>query len=259
MPTNQQRRDAAKRKLERQLVHRQEQAEGRRQRTIIGRCSRWCLLTVGIIWFVTAEPLRLRRRRRLHGETAPRPPPRPRPTTPCSYPASSDPAVKDVDAPTNTNPARIGPVDVTITLGQGPITATLDRELAPCAVNAFVSLAAQKFYDDTDCHRLTTSETFKILQCGDPSGTGRGGPGYTREQRERQRRRQHDAGGEAPPPSRPSRRRPAPLHYPVGTLAMASTAPAARTDRSSSSSTTRRSSTARPTPRSARSAPRPLR
>ena len=46
-------------------------------------------------------------------------------------------------------------------------------------MNSFVSLASQGFYDDTDCHRLTKSAELNILQCGDPTGKGNGGPGYT--------------------------------------------------------------------------------
>ena len=43
---------------------------------------------------------------------------------------------------------------------------------------SFVSLAQQKYFDGTSCHRLVTSGIF-VLQCGDPTGTGSGGPGYT--------------------------------------------------------------------------------
>lgn len=46
-------------------------------------------------------------------------------------------------------------------------------------MNSFVSLASQGFYDNTDCFRLTKSEALNILQCGDPTGEGNGGPGYT--------------------------------------------------------------------------------
>jgi len=45
-------------------------------------------------------------------------------------------------------------------------------------VNNFVSLIKQGFYTDTSCHRLGT-EGLQMLQCGDPTGTGSGGPGYT--------------------------------------------------------------------------------
>jgi len=44
-------------------------------------------------------------------------------------------------------------------------------------VNAFVSLAATGFFADSACHRLTTAAIF-VLQCGDPTATGAGGPGY---------------------------------------------------------------------------------
>ena len=44
-------------------------------------------------------------------------------------------------------------------------------------MNSFVSLARQGYFDRTRCHRLADSGIF-ILQCGDPTGTGQGGPGY---------------------------------------------------------------------------------
>jgi len=58
----------------------------------------------------------------------------------------------------------------------GDVTMTLDRAGAPCAVNSLVSLASQQYFDNTSCHRLVPDF---VLQCGDPTGTGRGGPGYT--------------------------------------------------------------------------------
>ena len=45
-------------------------------------------------------------------------------------------------------------------------------------MNNFVSLAQQGYFDGTPCHRLTTSPTLGVLQCGDPTGAGTGGPGY---------------------------------------------------------------------------------
>ena len=47
-----------------------------------------------------------------------------------------------------------------------------------CTVNNFVSLALQGWFDDTDCHRLTSIVIF-VHQFGDPTGTSSGGPGYT--------------------------------------------------------------------------------
>ncbi len=49
---------------------------------------------------------------------------------------------------------------------------------ATCTVNSFVYLAAKKYFNNTKCHRLTTSGSLFVLQCGDPTGTGSGGPGY---------------------------------------------------------------------------------
>lgn len=56
---------------------------------------------------------------------------------------------------------------------------SLDGAAAPQAVSSFISLTQKGFYDGLTCHRLVDSEGFKILQCGDPDGTGSGGPGYS--------------------------------------------------------------------------------
>lgn len=53
----------------------------------------------------------------------------------------------------------------------------LDGAAAPQAVANFVSLAQAGFFENVSCHRLTT-EGIYVLQCGDPSGDGTGGPGY---------------------------------------------------------------------------------
>jgi len=66
----------------------------------------------------------------------------------------------------------------TISTDVGSIGIELDGAAAPQAVASFVSLARQGFFDGTSCHRLVT-EGIKVLQCGDPTGTGNGGPGYT--------------------------------------------------------------------------------
>jgi peptidyl-prolyl cis-trans isomerase B (cyclophilin B) len=59
----------------------------------------------------------------------------------------------------------------------GDVGLTLDGTKAPQAVSSLVFLAKQGFFDGTKCHRLTT-EGIYVLQCGDPTGTGTGGPGY---------------------------------------------------------------------------------
>jgi peptidyl-prolyl cis-trans isomerase B (cyclophilin B) len=59
----------------------------------------------------------------------------------------------------------------------GKVTIALDAAKAPHTVNSFNFLAGQQYFDGTKCHRLTT-EGIYVLQCGDPTGTGSGGPGY---------------------------------------------------------------------------------
>ena len=98
-------------------------------------------------------------------------------TVSCTYVAASTPA-KPVDPPNGSNVASTGTVAAVIQTNEGPITITMDRAKTPCTINSFLSLAAQKYFDATACHRLVTSGLF-LLQCGDPTGTGSGGPGYT--------------------------------------------------------------------------------
>ncbi|GLY58369.1 MAG: peptidylprolyl isomerase [Cellulosimicrobium funkei] len=65
----------------------------------------------------------------------------------------------------------------TLTTSAGDLTLTLDGAAAPQAVASFVTLAESGYFDGTSCHRLTTSGIY-VLQCGDPTGTGTGDPGY---------------------------------------------------------------------------------
>ena len=99
----------------------------------------------------------------------------------CSYPADAQiPAAKEVDPPPDL-PTVGGDVPATLVTSLGDIKITLDAANAPCTVNSFVSLATQGYFDASPCHRLTTLEEsgIAVLQCGDPTGTGSGGPGYT--------------------------------------------------------------------------------
>ncbi|MFW2514338.1 peptidylprolyl isomerase [Demequina sp. SO4-13] len=65
----------------------------------------------------------------------------------------------------------------TLATNVGDIVVELDGEAAPQAVASFVALSQEGFFDQTECHRLVTSGIF-VLQCGDPLGTGGGGPSY---------------------------------------------------------------------------------
>ena len=99
-------------------------------------------------------------------------------TATCDYPSDGQEPAREVEAP-GTEAQASGTVAATITTNFGDIGLTLDAATAPCTVNSFVSLAEQGFYDDTPCPRIGDQEGFGILQCGDPTGTGAGGAGYS--------------------------------------------------------------------------------
>jgi len=99
---------------------------------------------------------------------------------PCVYTADSSQEVStQVDLPP-TRPSVSGKLPAVISTSAGDLGVVLDADATPCTVNSFVSLAEQAYFDDTPCHRLTTAASgIFVLQCGDPTGTGYGGPGYT--------------------------------------------------------------------------------
>ena len=97
----------------------------------------------------------------------------------CTYTKSGD-ASKDVGLPSydaDKPDQYTKPFTATLTTDQGDITIDMAAADAPCTTNSFRHLAEEKYFDGTSCHRLTTSGLF-VLQCGDPTGTGSGGPGY---------------------------------------------------------------------------------
>lgn len=156
--------------------------------------------------------------------TRPTPPPNtgmlPKVTTPppaavsCSY-ISTGPASRPLTPPRSgevaTEPATR---HATLTTDRGTIGLDLDNAKAPCTVHSFIDLAGQGFFTDTLCHRLTTGAGLSVLQCGDPEGTGRGGPGY--KFADEYPTDQYAAND----PSRQVR-----VTYPRGTLAMANSGP----------------------------------
>jgi peptidyl-prolyl cis-trans isomerase B (cyclophilin B) len=94
----------------------------------------------------------------------------------CTPPSSAKPSQQQFSSePKMTTEAA----DYTATLDTncGSIVLTLDGKNAPHTVNSFAFLAGKHYFDNTSCHRLTTSGIY-VLQCGDPTGSGSGGPGY---------------------------------------------------------------------------------
>lgn len=133
----------------------------------------------------------------------------------CAYPATATRAVRPVVPPrAGAAPTEPPPVIATMATNDGPVRLDLDSAKAPCTVNSFLTLARQGFYDKTECHRLTDSPKMALLQCGDPTATGKGGPGYrfANEYPTNQYRPMDPALSQ-------------PVTYPRGTLAMANSGP----------------------------------
>jgi peptidyl-prolyl cis-trans isomerase B (cyclophilin B) len=98
------------------------------------------------------------------------------PATHCTY-TSSPPAARNVGIPPAT-PDSTAKYQATIATNRGNVVIDLLNSKATCTVGSFVYLAAKSYFANTTCHRLTTSNNLFVLQCGDPTGTGNGGPGY---------------------------------------------------------------------------------
>ncbi|MBM7367805.1 peptidylprolyl isomerase [Gordonia hydrophobica] len=194
MSSNEERRDAARRKLEERLESERRAARQRRL-TVISLCSVAVLAAVAVGGYFYYRHWDDQRH------------------TACEYTKSPDnwveiiksleqrvneaPADKRADAEkylafvreaskkggTSPMPAdrtlNTGTVDWTLNTGLGAIPITLDRSSAPCNVNAVISLTQNHFYDGTDCYRLTKANGANLLQCGDPTRIGAGGPGWT--------------------------------------------------------------------------------
>lgn len=94
----------------------------------------------------------------------------------CAWVESGQAPAKDVELP--GQPGDL-PQQAVIATSAGDVTITFDTEKR-CTVASFASLVEQGYYDETPCHRVSTPEAgYGILQCGDPTGSGSGGPGYT--------------------------------------------------------------------------------
>ncbi|HEX3287009.1 MAG TPA: peptidylprolyl isomerase [Mycobacterium sp.] len=233
MPTNEQRRATAKRKLERQLERREAQARRRRLYTIIGSVVAAIVVVAAVIGVVVFTHHKSNNTTAAASSAAPSS--SAEPTEPaaagtgqlpafkppadlganCQYPASTEPASKPNNPPrTGKVPTDPAQVSVSMTTNQGNIGIQLDNAKSPCTVNSFASLAQQNWFNGTACHRLTTSPELSVLQCGDPTGSGSGGPGYQFANEYPTNQYQ---------PDDPQLQNP--VTYPRGTLAMANAGP----------------------------------
>ncbi|KRE31704.1 peptidylprolyl isomerase [Mycobacterium sp. Soil538] len=235
MPTNEQRRATAKRKLERQLERRAEKDRKRRLYTIIGSVAAAIVVIAAVVATVvltnrdsgtpsasspTSTPTSAANSP-LDAPEPGKPPALPAFAAPeglgsnCQYPKSTEAASKPNKPPragkVPTDPAE---VSASMETSQGNLGLQLDNAKSPCTVNSFASLAQQGYFNGTPCHRLTTSEGLAVLQCGDPTGQGTGGPGY-------QFANEYPTDQYQPDDPKVQE----PVIYPRGTLAMANAGP----------------------------------
>jgi peptidyl-prolyl cis-trans isomerase B (cyclophilin B) len=157
-------RKLARAKVERQLVRRASKARRTRQVQAASAAGVVAVLAVVIgLW--------------AGGVFSSKPAPPVTETCAWSTPADTS-ALTNVGKPPTSGEPRTGTEAMTLTTDQGTIAISLDLAKAPCAGSSFKYLAGKNFFNNTICHRLTTSGIF-VLQCGDPKGTGSGGPAYT--------------------------------------------------------------------------------
>ena len=211
MPTSKQRRQAAQRHLQKQLERRAELAKKRRRNLAVVAT----LVAVAVVVVAALVITGVFSGKDSTSNAAATSSSTSAPTSSAAATTNPDGTISCTYSPDksgNTNLKDVGtppspektPTQGTSTLlmstNQGDLTLTLDRSKAPCAAASFAFLAQKKFFDGSPCHREVNEPTFGVLQCGDPSGSGSGGPTYK-------------FGQEVP----------AGTTYPRGTIAMANT------------------------------------
>ncbi len=236
MPTNEQRRATAKRKLERQVERRNQRAKQRRILVIAGGVVVAIAVIAGVVIAIidgkndrksntaatttsssAASSEAITTTPESTPPAAPMPPFKPSANlgANCQYTPSADKASKPVNPPhTGKIPTTPASVSASMVTSQGNIGLLLANNESPCTVNSFASLAGQNYFKDTKCHRLTTSAGLGVVQCGDPKGDGSGGPGYQFV---------NEYPTDQYPPNDPKLQEP--VVYPRGTLAMANAGP----------------------------------
>jgi len=209
VPTEKQRRDAARRHLERQLRRRQERDAARKRWTLIATIAGTVVLAVVVAVVVIAftnddkkssansstsptssassspssspssthSPLPSRKPAKIAARAAKKT------SGPCGYAESADalkqnPSLFDVGLPPDPSPTPQTTHTVVFATNLGNITAALNGASAPCNVQSLSYLIGKKFYDNTACPRSVNQGIF-VVQCGDPTASGLGGPTYT--------------------------------------------------------------------------------
>lgn len=177
----QRRKELARAKWERQQRRRADRARRGRRRNVFIAAALVVLVTAGTFGLIAlldgddesggqaadAEP-----------STSPSAEETPPAEDPCEAPAEGQPSGDTWDAEPEMAIDESAAYVMSLGTSCGDIEITMDAGAAPHTVNSFSFLAGEGYFDHTACHRLTTEGIF-VLQCGDPQGTGAGGPGYT--------------------------------------------------------------------------------
>ena len=98
------------------------------------------------------------------------------PASHCTY-APNGAAARQVGVPPAKPAFKGAKYQAKVKTNRGTIVLDLTNHQATCTVNSFIYLANKNYFNNTSCHRLTTNGIY-VLQCGDPTGKGSGGPGY---------------------------------------------------------------------------------
>ncbi|MFE3204650.1 peptidylprolyl isomerase [Embleya sp. NPDC055664] len=187
MVTKQQRqRQLAREKFERQQQRRgTAHARRRRRNQVVAAVAAVVVVAGGGAWLAVATSDDDKDDKKTNAANTPpstqpsapqSPPPAAKPKT-CAAPAPGEPTKEQFGAEPAMSIDTAGAYTMTLKTTCGEVKVALDAAKAPHTVNSFAFLAGKKFFDHTKCHRLTTGG-LAVLQCGDPTGTGTGGPGY---------------------------------------------------------------------------------
>ncbi|MEV0154518.1 peptidylprolyl isomerase [Micromonospora sp. NPDC050686] len=166
--TRERQRAAARAQLERKMAERAARARKRRQtQAIIGASAALLLVIAGTVWLAS----------RFGDDDGPQgTAAQDSGAAQCAFTEvpkeQRHKEIKDVGLPPGQQ-STSGTQTMTLDTNLGPITAKVDRSKVPCTAGSFTHLASKNFFDNSKCHRLVT-QGIKVLQCGDPSVTGKG-------------------------------------------------------------------------------------
>jgi peptidyl-prolyl cis-trans isomerase B (cyclophilin B) len=182
-------RAQARAKLEREMAGRQEHAQRRQKQRRTAGLAALAVVVVVVLVAVVVHVAKPSKAPAILADPTNKPAtcawtPNPAPAASASPGATPspteppDPHLIKTGTPPATDLPHNGTRDMVLNTSQGKITISMDLAKAPCAAESFTYLAGKNYFNGSSCHRLVTDGIY-VLQCGDPTGTGEGGPSYT--------------------------------------------------------------------------------